>query len=48
MNYDILQPAHEIEKIVRLSKQEFDNKIYPMIPITEQEIIPDVIKQELR
>jgi len=45
MNYDILQPAHEIEKVVRLSKQEFNDQAYPMIPITEQKIIPDIIKE---
>ncbi len=48
VDYNWLQAAHEIEKIVRLSKDEFLTKKYSMIPITQQEIIPDIINAKIR
>lgn len=36
-------PDHEIVAYVWLSHSEFKNKKYPMIPVTEEEIVPDLI-----
>ncbi len=37
----------EIEDFVWLSKEDFEKRIFPMIPITEKKIIPDLIKKEI-
>lgn len=42
-----LNPGMEIEKIVWYTKEDFYNKRYPMIPVNEEEIIPDIIKRNL-
>ncbi len=38
-----INPDAEIESCVWLSKDDYINKLYPMIPITQEEIIPDLI-----
>ena len=42
-----IKPDAEIEKIVWLTKEDFINKKFPMIPHTEQELIPDLIKENV-
>ncbi len=37
-------PDHEIEKVIWFSKNDFLSKTYPMIAVTENEIIPALIK----
>lgn len=37
----------EIEKIIWLTREDFEKKKYPMITINEKEIIPDLIKQNI-
>lgn len=39
-------PAMEIDSIVWLTKEDFDNKKYPMIP-QNQKIIEDIIKEKI-
>lgn len=39
------KPGAEIESIVWLSRDDFEKKKFPMITITEKEIIPDLIRQ---
>ncbi len=39
-----IQPDAEIESIVWFSKEDFENKKYPMITHTQEELIPDLIK----
>lgn len=39
------KPGAEIKDIVWLTKENFEKKQFPMIPTTEKEIIPDLIKQ---
>lgn len=36
-------PDAEIESYIWLTKDDFINKLFPMIPITQEEIIPDLI-----
>ncbi|MFH1253062.1 MAG: hypothetical protein V1664_01895 [Candidatus Uhrbacteria bacterium] len=40
------KPAAEIEDFVWLTKKDFKKRKYKMVPITENEIIPDLIKQK--
>lgn len=40
-----IKPAAEIEGFVWLSREDFENKKFPMIPITEEKIIPDLIER---
>lgn len=40
-----VKPDAEIESFVWLTRDDFDKKIFPMIPITEEKIIPDLIKE---
>lgn len=42
-----IQPDAEIEDFVWLKKEDFEKKKFPMIPITEEEIVPDIIKAGL-
>lgn len=42
-----IKPDAEIESIVWFSKEDFENKKYPMIPHTEIDLIPDLIKEGL-
>jgi len=37
----------EIEKIIWLTREDFEKRKYPMIPINEKEIIPDLIKKKV-
>ncbi|MEK7586101.1 MAG: NUDIX domain-containing protein [Patescibacteria group bacterium] len=39
-----ITPAMEIESYIWFTKKDFVNKKYPMITMTEKELIPDVIK----
>ena len=41
-----IKPDMEIENFVWLSKEDFRTKKYPMITITEEKIIPDLIKEK--
>jgi len=41
------KPDSEIDELIWLSREEFKIKKYPMIPITEEEIIPDLIKKRI-
>lgn len=41
------KPDAEIERIVWFSKEDFENKKFPMITMTEEEIFPDIIKAGL-
>jgi len=38
------KPDAEIESVIFLSKEDFEQKKYPMIPINEEDILPDIIK----
>ena len=38
-------PAAEIDNFVWLTMEDFKKHAYPMIPVTQNEIIPDLIKQ---
>lgn len=38
------KPNAEIENVVWFTKEDFQNKKFPMIPHTEEELIPDLIK----
>lgn len=40
-----IKPDAEIESIVWFSKEDFENKKYPMITHTQEELIPDMIKE---
>lgn len=40
-----IKPDAEIESFVWLTREDFDKKIFPMIPITEEKIIPDLIEE---
>ena len=40
-----IRPGAEIEDFVWLSRQDFEKRKFLLIPITEKEIIPDLIKQ---
>jgi len=40
-----IKPDAEIESFVWFSKEDFKNKKYPMITHTEEELIPDLIKE---
>ncbi|MFA6274453.1 MAG: NUDIX domain-containing protein [Candidatus Paceibacterota bacterium] len=42
-----IKPDMEIESFVWLSGEDFINKKYPMIPIYESDIIPDLIKEKI-
>jgi 8-oxo-dGTP diphosphatase len=42
-----VKPDAEIESFVWFSKEDFETKKYPMITITEEQIIPDLIKAEI-
>ena len=42
-----IKPSSEIEGHLWLSRKDFDSHKYPMIPTTEKEIIPDLIKERL-
>lgn len=39
-----LQPAMEIKDYLWFSKDDFESKKYPMITMTEKEVIPDLIR----
>ena len=39
-----LKPAKEIKRILWLSRNDFEGKIYPLIDITQEAIIPDLIR----
>ena len=41
-----LKPLNEIEKFYWLSKKEFEKHTFPMTPVTEEQIIPDLIKDK--
>lgn len=41
------EPDTEIENIVWFSKEDYQNKKYPMIPHIEEELIPDLIKNNI-
>ena len=38
-------PKNEIEEIIWLSKEDFLNKRFPMIPVIEEKIIPELISE---
>lgn len=40
-----IKPDAEIESYVWLTREDFVKKRFPMIPITEKKIIPDLIRQ---
>ena len=40
-----IKPAAEIESIVWFTKDDFKNKKCPMITHTEEDVIPDIIKE---
>jgi len=42
-----LNPGREIEKIIWFTKEDFNNKKYPMIPVNDEEVIPDIIDKNL-
>ncbi len=42
-----VKPDAEIESFVWFSKEDFKMKKYPMITITEEQIIPDLIKAKI-
>ncbi|MEK7088984.1 MAG: NUDIX domain-containing protein [Patescibacteria group bacterium] len=42
-----MRPDNEIENFVWFSKEDFETKKYPMITVTEKEIIPDLIKAKI-
>lgn len=42
-----VKPDMEIESFVWFSKEDFETKKYPMITITEEQIIPDLIKAKI-
>jgi len=42
-----ITPSAEIESHLWLSREDFESHKYPMIPITEKEIIPDLIKAKI-
>lgn len=42
-----IKPDMEIESYVWLTKNDFEIKKYPMITITEEKIIPDLIKAKI-
>ena len=42
-----IKPDAEIESFVWLTREDFDKKKFPMIPIIEEKIIPDLIKEEI-
>lgn len=39
--------GHEITNFAWISKEDFEHKKYPLLPITQNEIIPDLIKNGL-
>ncbi len=39
-----IQVGKEIQKFVWMTKNEFNDEIYPLIAITRQKIIPEIIK----
>jgi len=39
-----IKPAEEIESFVWFTKEDFENKKYPMITSTQEALIPDLIK----
>ena len=42
-----VKPDAEIEDFIWFSKEDFKSKKYPMITITEEQIIPDLIKAKI-
>jgi 8-oxo-dGTP pyrophosphatase MutT (NUDIX family) len=42
-----IKPDEEIESFVWFSKEDFENKKYPMITNTEEVLIPDLIKSKI-
>jgi len=42
-----IKPGAEIERVIWLTKNDFEKHKFPMIPMTENEIIPDLIKHQL-
>ena len=42
-----IRPSSEIEGHLWFSRKDFESHKYPMIPTTEKEIIPDLIKKGL-
>lgn len=42
-----IKPGAEIENFIWLAKEDFKKRKFPMIPITEKKIIPDLIRQEI-
>ena len=42
-----IKPNNEIEDFIWFSKEDFKIKKYPMITITEEQIIPDLIKAKI-
>ncbi len=42
-----IKPAHEIESFVWFSKDDYFSKKYPMITHTEDDLIPDLIKDKV-
>ncbi len=42
-----ITPNAEIENFVRLNREDFENKKYPMIPIDRESLIPDLIEERL-
>jgi len=42
-----VKPDAEIEDFIWFSKKDFEMKKYPMITITEEQIVPDLIKAKI-
>lgn len=42
-----IKPDSEIEDFIWLTKKDFKKRKFPIIPITEKEIIPDLIKEKI-
>lgn len=42
-----LKPAMEIKGVVWFSKEDFENKKFPMITHTQEELIPDLIEARI-
>lgn len=40
-----IRPGAEIENFIWLTKEDFEKRKFPMIPIIEEKIIPDLIKE---
>ena len=42
-----IKDSAEIEGHLWLSREDFESHKYPMIPLTDKEIIPDIIKAKI-